>query len=105
MAARVVERNGRNLVIGNAQLSVRRNDVHMIGLQQRRRGHLLHSERAVRGNDLGEFAVAVRVKMDDDDERGAYASGMASNRACSAFMPPAEARRHARRGCRVVLAH
>ena len=44
----------------------------MIRFESNCRRHLFHGKIAVRGNDLGEFAVAVRIEVYNHDECGAH---------------------------------
>ena len=75
--ARLVEFGERQVLVGDEQLTVGRDDIDMARLEAGAAGHLGDRHFGARREDRRQFALMLRVEMDDDDEGGVHLVGQA----------------------------
>ena len=70
LPARLVELGDREMMVGRTKLPVGRDDIDVARLDGRQAGNLGHRHFRSSGKDVGKFALATRIEMDDNNERG-----------------------------------
>lgn len=70
-AARLVEGRSRDLVLGNQQPAIGRNDIDMVGGNRLAVLHLRHRHGRAHAENARKFALMLGIQMNDDDIGGA----------------------------------